>query len=167
MSAPQPENRNPREVCGRFVKVATEALATTPEVAHEWTVSADGSHATLEITGHGAPGFDITIEAGPHEFLVAAEGFHEHLAVREPLEEFLGGITGLIRDMLSPNMRVREKLSGGKPYSWSLEVLMDGRWVAESTCGLIFWNWFGRRSEKIYSNTNLPPRPQMLEEGEE
>ena len=65
---------------------------------------------------------------------------------------------GRIRDMMSPAMRIREVSANGSPYHWYLENAINGSWQSESECSLIFWNWFGKRTERYYINTLLPAR---------
>lgn len=125
---------------------------------HSWSIDGDEDHALLEIQGKGEAGFDITAHIWPSEIMLWGEGWHDHYAAEEPLHEFVAGMLGLLRDMLSPSMRIREKLSNGTPYRWHLENFEDGVWVSESMCSLFFWNWFGTRTEKIYSNHVLPIR---------
>jgi hypothetical protein len=145
-------------LCRRFVELAKAAFAKHPEIEHCWSIDADGEHCSLEIVGIGSPGFDITGEAYPDEVTIYAEGFHDHHMVTEPLDDYVHEILGRLRDMLSPAMRIREQLSNDRSFRWHLENLVDGQWHSESTCGLIFWNWFGRRSEKLFMNCNLPIR---------
>ena len=61
-------------------------------------------------------------------------------------------------------MRIREWLAGGKPRKWAFEVLDDGEWVTEESVGLLFFNIFGRRTEKVYQNTVLPVRDYPIRE---
>ncbi len=83
-------------------------------------------------------------------------GLHVHLedtpsdAVRDAL--------GLARDLLSADMRIVEHRAGPRAYRWSLERRAGGRWVGEAQTGLLFWNYFARRSERIYQNRQLPGR---------
>ena len=90
--------------------------------------------------------------------MLSAEGWHEHYLATGSVEDSGDEMTGRIRDMLSPVMRIREELSLGVAFRWHLENLKDGRWVSESTRGLFFYPWFGSKSEEIYSNNVLPPR---------
>jgi hypothetical protein len=62
-------------------------------------------------------------------------------------------------------MRIRERLSNGTPYKWTLENFEDGKWVNENTCGVFFWDRFGKKTEKLYSNEVLPARVPMKQEG--
>lgn len=90
--------------------------------------------------------------------MLSAEGWHEHYPLTGTVDELVGEMTGRIRDMLSPVMRIREELSFGIAFRWHLENLIDDEWQTESTCGLFFYPWFGRKSQLIYANNLLPPR---------
>ena len=72
-------------------------------------------------------------------------------------------VDGESRDLLSPVMRIRERLAGGKPYKWIFELYHDGQWIAEEWCGLFFWNYIGKRTEKIYQNRILPAMENPVE----
>lgn len=155
------ENRNPA-LCRLFVAQVKLALSSRPEITHTWSIDADEDHCILSIEGMGDSGYSITVEVWPDTISLSAEGFHSHYDAFEPIDDFLAEFLGILRDMLSPAMRIRERLAGGSPYQWHLENLVDGKWVTESTWGLFLWNWFGRRSERIYINTHLPPREDHL-----
>ncbi len=80
---------------------------------------------------------------------------------------------GFARDLLSPNTRVTEHRAGAHPYRWDLErrrmvLRLDGReegeWVFASWMCLLLWNFFGRRTERIYQNAHLPGRPDGAQE---
>ena len=87
---------------------------------------------------------------------VTSVGFHEH--VEGPVTESVQDALGFARDLLSPDMRVREQLSDERGYRWNLERRQEGEWALESTTGLMFWNYFGRRSERFYQNQHPPGR---------
>jgi hypothetical protein len=55
-------------------------------------------------------------------------------------------------------MRLRELLRGSSPYKWSLESLDNGLWTEEASSGLLFYNYCGQRSERIYQNKILEIR---------
>jgi hypothetical protein len=112
---------------------------------------------TLTFPRHTEGGFDVIVEATPEEIILFANGAHVHVDEENPetqAEEALG----LARDLLSPAMRIDERCAGGKPYRWYIEYLDDMQWHAEHETGLLFWNYFGRRSEHIYRNYTLPSR---------
>ena len=55
-------------------------------------------------------------------------------------------------------MRLREFRAGGRPYRWILEARSPSGWEVHSTMGLLFWNYFARRSESVYQNDHLTAR---------
>jgi len=150
-------NRDPA-LCRAFVARMKHALSSRPEIKHTWSIDGDEDQCILQILVAGAPGFDIDAHVFPEEIMLSAEGWHEHYPATGSVEDLVDEMTGRIRDMLSPVMRIREELSFGVAFRWHLENLIEGLWVSESTCGLFFYPWFGRKSEKTYSNNLLPPR---------
>ncbi len=151
-------NRDPA-LCRTFVRIAKEALSSRPEVEHTWSIDADEDHCILDIPPCSDTGFSITVEVFPAEITVSMQGPHEHFPLDSDAEELVRSVLGLIRDLLSPAMRLRELRAGGSPYCWHVEMLQeDGTWQTEFTTGLVFWNYFGRRSERIYQNDVLPSR---------
>lgn len=145
-------------LCKTFVTEAKAFLATHPDVKHSWSIDADEDHCLLEIPKHADDGFDIMIEVCPDQITVFAEGAHDHLDSGGDIRGTVGTALGLLRDLLSPSMRVREHRAGGTPYKWHIENLEEGSWVVESSTGLMFWPYFGRRDERIYQNHILPVR---------
>ena len=65
--------------------------------------------------------------------------------------------------MLSENMQIKVMLSNISSYRWILQFKEEGEWEDESTTGLLFWNYLGRRSMKFYKNQHLMPR-EMYDE---
>jgi hypothetical protein len=106
-------------------------------------------------------GFSVSIIVGDKSVDIETDcGWHTHY--HEPSDDERAGLTGLVRDMLSNSMRIRELRAGGGPYRWHLEVLDRTNWIADGTIGLLFWNYFGSRTEAIYQNEHLPPREDVM-----
>ena len=156
------EDRNPA-VCRAFVATAKNIMVHHPEVKHTWSIDADEDHCILDIPKRSEDGFDITVEVFPYEIIVSADGPHLHFDdiknddiknIEATVQEALG----LIRDMLSPVMRVVEQRSNGQPYKWHLESYREGQWKREDTTGILFYNFFGRKTKNIYQNNVLPRR---------
>jgi hypothetical protein len=130
---------------------ASRVLTAHPSLLYQW----HGDHLVFPAVDED--GFDVTLQPDAHGIIVlTGVGVHEHIdgspwdAVRDAL--------GLARDLLSPDMRVREQRAGGAGYRWVLERRDTGMWRPQSETGLLFWNYFGRRSEHFYQNTQLPGR---------
>lgn len=127
-------------------------------------------------------GFDVTVEAASFGvFVRAGMLFHAHFpfswdgdgepqeeywreaigiepydpyASREPAEQALG----LVRDLLSPAVRIRERRAAGILYHAALETQVRGRWRRRRSVTLLFYSYLGRREERLWTNTHLGPR---------
>ena len=111
----------------------------------------------LRIPAVESDGFDIEVEANGDGLELRAGGAHFPLDGADTSTSVRDAL-GLIRDLLTPAMRLRETLAGGRPYRWRLESLNDDRWETEHEMRLLLRNYFGSRSERIYQNRHLPSR---------
>jgi hypothetical protein len=68
---------------------------------------------------------------------------------------------GLVRDLLSPAMRVRLVKVADKPIRGDLETLSDGRWRRESTTALFNFRLFRKRTVEYYFNERFPAREDI------
>jgi hypothetical protein len=132
-------------------------LRDTLGLPHEWHET--DTSVTLEFPKVEPTGFDVLIVAGMSEVVVTAGNLHTHFDDPKNPHELVRASLGLARDLLSPTMRLRERCAGGSPYRWILELKKGGKWVGQETVALLFWNYFGARSERILQNTQLPARP--------
>jgi hypothetical protein len=155
-------SRNP-ELCRSFVLQAKKALSEHPQIQHTWSIDDDEDHCILDIPETNEDGFPITAKVYPEEITIIAGGAHTTLLLENDPNELAAHALGLIRDLLGPGMRIRERLAGGKPYKWAFELYQDGQWKTEEEIGLCFWNYFGKRSEKTYQNMVLPARENAVE----
>ena len=151
------EDRNP-ELCKKFVQMGKIALSQCPELKNEWSIDDDEDHCILYIPKVSDDGFDIEVEVNSYGIIVTAEVTHIHFDREDDLEDLCKQALGLIRDMLSEGMRVLQKESNGKPYRWSIQSNSNGQWITEETSGIFFWNYFGKKSERIFTNHHLPIR---------
>lgn len=151
------ENRDPA-LCRAFVEAATAALASVPQVKYELSQDVKKHRCVLSIPKTDADGFDIAFEVHPQEIIVLAGGVKTFIPPESTDQETIQEALGLLRDLLTPHMRIREQLASGKPYKWYLESLSDGGWAIEQTDGLIFYAYWGKRSERIYQNRVLEGR---------
>ena len=128
------------------------ALERHPALPHEWIE--DDERTGLRIPSSGPGGFDVQIAAVEGGIQLRAGSFHthfdEHPATAAP------DAVSLMMGLLGPGMRLRERRINGKLRSCSVEVAVESGWAVRETFGLIFWNPFGRRSEKLYQNHHLP-----------
>lgn len=104
-------------------------------------------------------GFDVDVCVGDREIVVQALGAHEHFDLGNGTpSEVCASVLGLVRDLLSPAMRIREIRSHGRPFRWFVESLNGPEWQVEAETGLLIFNYFGSRSERVYQNRQLPGR---------
>ena len=136
---------------------ASSALAGHPDLRHEW--SDEGTVVTLRFPPADAHGFEVAVQAREGCLYVLMGRTHQpfDVDVRSPRVAVLAAL-GLIRDLLSPNMRLRELRSGGRPYRWFVESQDGTAWRLEAETGLLFFNYFGARSEHVFQNRQLPSR---------
>jgi hypothetical protein len=153
-------NHTEQKLFQAFLRLAKEALSQNPEVKHSWSVNEQKDRCILEIPEQNDKGFDIRVDVYSREITVWAMGidFVQLSDYSENPEETVVDILGLVRDLLSPTMRIRELRAGDSPYRWRMECLRKGEWVREESCGLLFWNFLGKRSEIIYQNYILEGR---------
>ena len=151
------DNRDPM-LCKTFVLRAKEVLALHPDLKHSWSIDEDEDHCILDFPEACDQGFAITVEVSPAEIVVFGKGFHQHFAREDSATKPIEQALGLVRDLLSKRMRIRECLSSGLPYRWHVESMRDGKWIEEASTGMLFWNYFGERSQRIYQNDSLNAR---------
>jgi hypothetical protein len=143
------------ELRQEFRRAAEAILAEHPKLRHE--LAADGSR--LAFPRQDESGFDVEIFVDDQGLVVQALGAHEHFEGGSASEaEVCGRALGLVRDLLSPDMRLRELRAGTKGVRWTVESRAAEGWRAEGTTRLLFFNYFGRRSERVYQNHQLPGR---------
>ncbi len=106
-------------------------------------------------------GFNIIINEYEDEiFLELDNGFHYHYEIQlyESYDEIYQDIFGLVRDLLSNNMRIRVIYKKENPIKWILEYYENNKWKEETVIGSFSFNFFSKKIEKIYTNNILPPR---------
>ncbi len=142
-----------------FRQYGIARFADYPEIGHDWSVSRE--NCGLFVPASSESGFDIGFVVEPTVVTVNWGNWHSHYDLDEyrgGAEAFIADLYGLLRDMLSPDMRVRELRARSTPYRGFLESFDGTRWSVEQENGLLFWNYFGRRSVVTYSNSVLPGR---------
>ena len=125
-------------------------------------------------------GFDVTVKAATFGVLVGAGTlFHAHFPSRTPWdrsddefderedEEFYDSdpsrepaeqALGLVRDLLSRAVRIRERRAAGIPYYAALETRVGGEWRRRRAVALLRYPYWGKREERVWANAHLDPR---------
>ena len=146
-----------------FVAEAKRLFEDYPQVAHSWTIGSGEDHCILNVPKLDKQGFDITFEIDSEEYWLTCGEFQGTDALEEgTAEDFAGHCIGLLYDLLTPLMRVRERLAGKTAYKWTLECLRGGTWESRGSHSLVLFNYWGRRSERIRQNRVLPLRDHPL-----
>ena len=104
------------------------------------------TEANGAITVHAPKpeGFDVWISEA---LIVGYDGWHEHFDTPEKaLACFAFGF--------SDQCRLKVSYRGKFAYKWTLESLVDGRWVEDSTTGLLFFP-FWRAARVEYRQNGL------------
>ncbi|NJK93404.1 MAG: hypothetical protein HC904_17265, partial [Blastochloris sp.] len=120
-------------LCRKFIGYAKNVMEKYPQIRHAWSIDADGDHCILDIPSSDPEGFPITVEVYPDEITVFGQGTHAHFVLFGNHDSLIESVMGLVRDLLSPSMRIREHLSAGKPYRWDTESLVEGEWKRKDT----------------------------------
>lgn len=143
----------------RIRDIAKRFESAHPEVTGRYEIKEEHSKAIFFIQGSDT-GFDITLEeVNADEFILHAGNIHSH-SIREKdesHEEFLSEQFYHIRSLLSPLTRIIEYKSGATPYKWTLQYLHDKKWENGETLSFLFYNYFGKRSQKHLQNDVIPP----------
>ncbi len=133
---------------------ATSVLAGYPALKHTW--SDQGAIVTLGFPPTDDSGFEVALQIGNGYAYVLVGHSHYSYNLRSAAPETeIGRALNLVCEVLSTKMRVREFRSNDKPYRWLVERQLDGQWKPELEEEEIFFNYFGRRSERVYHNKQL------------
>jgi hypothetical protein len=111
------------------MRQAKEMLTQLRQVRHQWSIDENQDHCILHMPEESEDGFPITVEVWPDEMILAAGGAHMNLRRGGDAENVAARTLRLVRDLLAPGMRIRERLAGGRPYKWTFERYQDGRWA--------------------------------------
>ena len=136
-----------------FVNYILLFLEKTPTIQHEWR----NNDTEVIFKKNNDNGFDVVIGHNKNIlYLYTDRGFHNHFEAYRDFSNILEQVMGLARNLLSNNMRIREISSNNNARKWILEHYRNNAWEQESINGLILWNYFGKKTEKIYSNDIYP-----------
>jgi len=152
------KNRSSSILAQEFINSSEKFFQAYPQVEHSWSVITGAELEVLEIPSRSEIGFEITCVIEDAQIVISSGGHHDHYEVEGDEEDFVNHLFGLIYDLLTPVMRLKEYRAGKSGYKWELELLENGGWKTESCSGLLFYNYFARKSVKIYQNKQLPVR---------
>ena len=150
-----------------FFKYAKSVISEYPELNHSWEI--EGETYKLDFPVSLEEGFGVHVAFDDHAGMIFTDialhfdfnfetGFLWEMGSYSTIKPVPESLMKFVLDLLSPKIRVREYIAGKSGYKWDLECLEEGNWQRLHTMSLIFWNYFGKRSQKIYQNSILPNR---------
>jgi hypothetical protein len=123
-------------------------LASHPSLSYEKKFD------SITVEPVSEDGFPVSLFIDSDEFMVCLDGWHEHFkSEEEAIACFLFG--------LSDKARIKAIRRGNFEHHWTLEYLIDDRWLAHSVVGLIFFP-FWLKSQVIFRQNSAitePPAP--------
>ena len=146
-----------------FRRYGIEVFTKTPEIAHKW--STESGRCELSIPASSPSGFNIHFVVELDTVTLNWGAWHTHIEQEAGIDTFVEGLFALLRDMLSPDMRIRELYTWPFAYRGFLESFDGTQWSTEQVTGMIFWNYFGKRTVRTYSNSMFPGRMSKADQG--
>ena len=144
-----------------FKLYAEDILKEYPELKYHWEIDTD--MVELSFPKSNDDGFDICMQVSNNRIVISTDKLVDYLHnFKDDYKEVFENYLGVVRDLLSPNMRIKEFLSNNSSYKWQIQYLENGEWITENNAALIFWNYFGKRSYKYYTNYHLEPRETII-----
>lgn len=144
-----------------FRGVADPILARHPELLFAWEDHPKGDGYTLRILKDSPTGFDVAVEVQTYGLYPFAGDWHgspwDITTPRTNVLAMCGYALGLMRALLSTDMRLRVRHAGGRPYKWCIEAATPTGWQLREETGLLFFRFFSARSEYYFQNEQLPP----------
>ncbi len=140
-----------------FEHYAKELLAKQPQIQAKWEFTEDNGKR-LTICKLDDLGFDVIVEAKISGLYPYAGDWHGPVwEMGANSEELCREFMGFVRSLLCEDSSLEVKYAGSWPYKWILSYpLLSGCESLET--GLFLYNYFGRRSSRIFKNRHLPPR---------
>ena len=131
--------------------------ATPP---HSLRVAEDQLEAELTFPVQSSDGFEVRITVNKLGVRVhSGELVHAGIEHSKDPRGAVEAAFGMARDLLSPQMRLRERYVGER-IIWAAVERFDGTvWRRSYDSGRLLFNYFGRRRESIFVNRQLPGRP--------
>ncbi len=141
----------------QFEERAREILSAYPYLRHTWKT--ERGNRVLVFPPVADEGFEVWVEVSADVLIVGAGEAHHHFEYDKlHRTAAIDAALGLVRDLLSPAMRLREVVVGAVPIRTLIEAAFRDGWKVEEETGRLLFNYLGRRTERIRQNRSLPPR---------
>ena len=141
----------------RFYDLACQLMAEHPLVPYS---TAETSRSrSLRFEPQDDDGFAVEVEAHDGEVLIHTAGIDSYtFPLDEDPADVVTDVFSVVRDLLSPHMRLRAISAGKTPYKFIVESWNGTSWDSEHTTTSLAFNYFAKRTERIYINRHLPGR---------
>jgi hypothetical protein len=101
---------------------------------------------TISVDPKSADGFCVWLTCNEAEYIIGYEGWHQHFTdIQDALEWFWNGLTN--------KYRLKVKSASGKPYSWTTEILEDGKWLSCGLTSLIMLAFWKKKTVSYLQNS--------------
>lgn len=102
--------------------------------------------SSITVAPNSPNGFSVAVAVNPgNSYTVSFEGWHEEFEDQEEaLNVFALG--------LSDECRLQEHRRGAFAYKWTMEYLEDGKWIEQSTTGLLLFPFWMKESVRYLQN---------------
>ncbi len=134
-------------------------VSAHPEMAGHFELHARDEEIVYSVFGSDE-GFDVHLALGDvNEIIFHAGPIHTHNFQEEGQspQEFVDEMFYQIRHLLSPLSRIVEHRAGKQSCKWELQYETDGEWETSETMGMLFYNFFAKRSRHIIQNHRIQP----------
>ncbi len=143
-----------------FVSTAENALKQHSQLSWNWRT--ERKTTILTIPRQSDSGFEVGVRCEAFGLYPLAGDWHgmpwDFNAPKTSIQNQCDACMKFILYLLTPDSRLRVITSNGKPFRWLVEYFEENKWKLHEEMGLLFYNYFGKRSEFILQNNHLPPR---------
>jgi hypothetical protein len=134
-----------------FRSAVNDALCDAPAVRHQWI-----NEREVRFEASSEDGFDVSLVCETYGVYAYSGGWHGapwDVTIFSPSELYVA-IREFVRSVLSESSCLEVRYSNSRPYRWSLRRLVGEEGTTDVT-GMLFFNWFGRRSSRLFRNSWL------------
>ena len=144
-----------------FTTMAEAALSKHGHLVWKWAENEKRTNKTLTITRQNEDGFDVGVVCKTYGLYPTAGEWHGapwDIGLGTTAESQAQDCLNFVRTLLCPDSRLKVLTRNGKPYRWRIEINDGKEWKLDHEVGLLFFRFFGRRSEVVFQNHHLPSR---------
>ena len=147
-----------------FLEVVKPILERHPTLSHALLINEKRPRVELIIHKQSEDGFDVGVVCEAHGVYPWAGNWHGAAwdmttpHAEGNLQQTCETCLGFVRTLLSPDARLRVQYKGGQPCHWIVELFDGEKWQAQEESSLVIFNFFGKLTETIHQNRQLPSR---------